>query len=60
MRTEDAINWAGGKQELADKLGIWLQNVYRWGDCPPMLRQYEIEKLSNGKLKVTNNDRQNT
>lgn len=52
MTTEEAINYFGNVKKLADELGIWPHVIYRWGDTPPMARQYELEVKSNGKLKA--------
>lgn len=46
------------KAELARKLGIEPQAVYQWpkdGDPEyiPLLRQYDIQALTKGKLKAT-------
>jgi len=54
MKTEEAVNHFGGQKQLASALGIWPHNIKRWGEKPPMLRQYELEKLTEGKLKAEN------
>ncbi len=53
MTTNEAIKWAGGTQAaLASVLGIKQPSVAKWGDFPPLVRQYQIEVLSGGQLKV--------
>ena len=52
MKTQDAIDYYGSVKKLADALGIWPHVIYRWGDTPPMARQYELEVKSKGKLKT--------
>lgn len=52
MKTEEAVNYFGGKKELGKALGIWPQVIYNWGEYPPMPRQYEIEVKTGGKLKA--------
>lgn len=52
MKTKDAIDHFGGVKPLAEALGIWPHVIYRWGDTPPMARQYEIEVKTGGKLKA--------
>lgn len=52
MKTQDAIDFFGGVKELAAALGIWPHVIYRWGEHPPMARQYEIEVKTNGKLRA--------
>lgn len=51
MTTQEAITYFGGIKQLADALGIWPHNISRWGDHPPMSRQYELEVKTGGKLK---------
>lgn len=52
MKTKDAIKHYGGIKPLADALGIWPHNISRWGERPPMRRQYELEVLTKGALKA--------
>jgi len=52
MKTKDAIDHFGGIKELASFLGIWAHVIYRWGEFPPMARQYELEVRTNGALKA--------
>jgi|TARA_R110000824_G_scaffold304873_1_gene492671 hypothetical protein len=56
MKTTDAIAWFGSRKKMADALGIWPHATYRWGENPPMLRQFEIERLSDNELKAENKD----
>ena len=50
MTTEQAVRWAGGVKELAAALGIWAHAIYRWGEYPPKVRQYQIELFTKGGL----------
>lgn len=52
MKTKDAIDYYGSVKALADELGIWPHVIYRWGENPPMARQYELEVKTKGKLKA--------
>jgi hypothetical protein len=52
VTTKEAIEHFGGLKKLADALGVWPQVIYRWGDRPPMGRQYEIEVKTEGKLRA--------
>lgn len=52
MKTQEAITHFGGIKQLAESLGIWPHVIYRWGDHPPMARQYELEVKSGGKLRA--------
>lgn len=51
MKKEDVINHFGGICKTADALGIKHPSVSGWGDVIPRGRAYEIEKITNGKLK---------
>ena len=51
MTTKDSIKFFGTGIELAKQLNIKPEAVYQWGDEPPMLRQFQIEQLTNGELK---------
>ena len=52
MKTQDAIKHFGGRQQLADVLGITRPAIYEWGETVPELRQYQIEVLSGGALRA--------
>lgn len=52
VKTKDAIEYFGGTKKLAEALEIWPHVIYRWGEFPPMARQYEIEVKTGGKLKA--------
>ena len=52
MKTKDAVEFFGGIKQLAKELSIWPHVIYRWGDSPPMARQYEIEVKTGGKLRA--------
>jgi hypothetical protein len=52
MTTEEAIAHFGDRKKMAEALGIWPHGTYRWGDHPPKLRQFEIERLSDGELRA--------
>jgi len=52
MKTREAIAHFGSIKQLAKELDIWPHNVSRWGECPPMARQYEIEVKTEGQLKA--------
>lgn len=53
MKTADAIQFFGGKKiDLAKAIGVSPSAITQWGDDVPVLRQYQIERLSKGKLKA--------
>lgn len=57
MKTKEAIEYFGSIKNLAEALNIWPHNISRWGDTPPLSRQYEIEVKTNGKLKAEENEK---
>lgn len=50
MTTEEAIAHFGDRKKMAEMLRIWPHGTYRWGEFPPMLRQFQMERLTDGKL----------
>jgi transcriptional repressor of cell division inhibition gene dicB len=52
MTTDEAIRHFGSKAKLAAALGIWPHGIYKWGERPPILRQYQIQCLTEGLLKA--------
>lgn len=50
MNMTDAVAHFGSKKKLADALGISPSAVTMWGESIPELRQYQIERLTKGKL----------
>ena len=51
MKTEAAAEFFGSKKKLAEALGITPSAVTMWGEDVPELRQYQIERLTRGKVK---------
>jgi transcriptional repressor of cell division inhibition gene dicB len=52
MRTCDAIKYFGDEKALAAALGIKAPSIYGWGETVPKLRQLQLEKITDGKLKA--------
>jgi len=52
MKKSKVIAHFGNAANLAKKLGIKPSAIYQWPDEIPQRRAYEIEKLTNGKLKA--------
>jgi DNA-binding transcriptional regulator YdaS (Cro superfamily) len=52
MKTKAAISYFGSKSQLAKSLGVTKGAVSQWPDDVPELRAYQIERLTNGKLKA--------
>lgn len=52
MTKEEAVKFYGSQSKLAKALGINPASVSQWGDDVPALRAFQIERLTNGKLKA--------
>lgn len=52
MYTKDAVTYFKGKARLAAALHITPSAVSQWGTRIPMLRQYELQVITAGKLKA--------
>lgn len=53
MKTQDAINHFGGIKPLCKALGLKArQTIYTWGRYPPWSRQYQLEIITEGKLRA--------
>lgn len=50
MKTQDAIDYYGSRDALADALGIDRSATHHWGDDVPELRQYQLQVLTGGTL----------
>ena len=53
MKTTDAAAFFGSKKKLADVLLINPSAVTQWGELVPESRQYQLQVLTKGKLKVS-------
>lgn len=53
MKTLEAVKHFGSVRELAAVLDISVQSVYYWEGTVPLLRQYQLQEISCGKLQVT-------
>jgi len=52
MKTASAIKHYGTIKKLARALGIKPPSVYDWGPIVPKQRQYELERITKGKLRA--------
>ena len=52
MNRQTAIDYFGSIPKLASALKITYEAVRQWGDEVPKLRQYQLEKITNGQLKA--------
>ena len=53
MSTVDAVSYFGSKVAIAKALGINKSAVTNWGKSVPTLRAYQLQVLTKGALKVT-------
>lgn len=59
MTLDQVIDHFGSVAEVASKLGISVQAVYQWEDGVPNGRQWQIQALTKGKLRVEPKKRKN-
>jgi DNA-binding transcriptional regulator YdaS (Cro superfamily) len=52
MKTSDVIAHFGGQGRLAKALDVSQPAISKWGETVPLLRAYQIQVITNGKLKV--------
>ncbi|WP_163833261.1 Cro/CI family transcriptional regulator [Spartinivicinus ruber] len=52
MRKVDAINYFGTASNLAKALGIKPSAITQWREFVPPLRAFQLEHLTQGKLKA--------
>lgn len=52
MLKQNVVSHFGGVTKVADALGITKGSVSQWGETVPLLRAYQIERLTNGALKA--------
>ncbi|MCS6126656.1 Cro/Cl family transcriptional regulator [Shewanella baltica] len=52
MKKSDVLKFFGGTAATAAALNIKSPSVSGWGDEVPELRAYQIERLTDGELKV--------
>ena len=55
MKKQDAIEYFGTQQALADAIGVSSAAIAQWGDTVPPLRQLQLQQLTLGKLKASEN-----
>lgn len=64
MNKEAVIEYFGGVEKTATALGISKGAVSQWGKEIPMLRAYEVERITGGalfaekKVKTTEHNKQ--
>ena len=57
MTTQEALDYYDNNpMRMAQALGVWVSAIYQWGEYPPIGRQFQLEVLSEGKLKAERND----
>ena len=58
MTKDEALAYYGTQVKLAKALGITQAAVSKWPEQVPLLRQYELERLTGGALKVDHSRQQ--
>jgi len=52
MLTKDVISHFGDISKAARAIGCTRGAIYAWGEHPPRLRQYDIERITGGLLRA--------
>jgi len=52
MDKQQVIDHFGGVREVAEALDVSVQAIYKWPPRVPLLRAYQIERLTGGALKA--------
>lgn len=52
MFKKEVITHFGSCSAIAEALGVSKSSVSQWGETIPLLRAYQLEKITGGKLKV--------
>lgn len=52
MTVQEAIDYFGGPTRLCRALGIRRAAVGNWHNGIPLLRQYQLERLTDGALRA--------
>ena len=52
MKKKDVIAYFGNQEKTAKELDITQASVSRWGETIPLLRAFELERITNGALKA--------
>ncbi len=52
MTTQDVLDYFETQAAIAKALDISQSAVSQWGDRPPMLRQYQIQIVTQGGLRA--------
>jgi len=52
MTMKKALKYFGTQAKIAEALKISQAAVSQWGDKVPPLRQYQIERITKGELRV--------
>lgn len=52
MKTQTAVDYFGSQKKLAAKLGITQPAISHWGETVPLVRQYQLQVLTRGRLRA--------
>ncbi len=50
MKSKEVIEYFGSVTLVAEALNTRHGAVWNWGEYPPLIRQFELEKITNGEL----------
>lgn len=51
MKLQEAINVIGSKAKVGLLTGLSASAITQWGEEVPVLRQYQLEVITEGRLK---------
>lgn len=52
MTKVDAVKHYKTQQKLATALGMSQASISGWGEYPPAIRQLQLQRITNGRLKA--------
>ncbi|PHS59327.1 MAG: Cro/Cl family transcriptional regulator [Alteromonas sp.] len=52
MKKHEAISYFGSATKLANAMNIAPSAISQWKENIPLLRAYQLERITNGKLKA--------
>ena len=52
MTTKEVIQHFGSLGKVGAALGISAQAVFKWGEQPPLLRQFQLQVVTNNQLTI--------
>ncbi len=56
MKTSTVLLYFKNKVNIGNALGIGKSAISQWGETVPVRRAYELERITNGALKVNHSN----